>query len=205
MYLFLSILLFVTPSYVEQLLKKGEISKVEKECRGIEGESFFEGEVKFFEKDFDAALSLYGKLASSSPYANDALLRTLIIKEINGESLQFYADAELAIIRDDPDGGVEYVREGITRDSSTYSYAASLLSMAYERKDDIVMAIQVLLDAVQLEPASPFSPYLLERAGILYERMGKYDDAKDVYSKLCVEFPDSPIVPVVRNRVKKLQ
>ncbi len=204
MHFFLFILLLVTPSRIEQLLKKGEITKVEKECKGLEDEPFFMGEVKFLRKDFDSALSLYNKLPASSPYANDALLRSLIIKEINKESLQFYANAELTILRGNPDRGIEYIRKGITRDSSTYSYAAFLLSMAYERKDNIAMAVQILLDAVQFEPENLFSPYLLERASILCVRMGRYDDARDVYERLRVSFPDSPIVPVVRNRIRQL-
>jgi len=204
MHFFLSILLLITPFHVEQLLKKGEISEVEKECKGLEDESFFMGEIKFLKKDFNSAFSHYNELPVSSPYANDALFKMLIIKEINKESLEFYADAELAILMGKFDKGIKYIQEGISSDSSTYSYAAFLLSIAYEKKDDIVMAIQVLLDALQLEPNNLLTPYLLERAGILCVRIGRYDDARDVYEKLCANFPDSPIVPIVRNRIKQL-
>jgi len=204
MHFFLSILLLITPFHVEQLLKKGEISEVEKECKGLEDESFFMGEIKFLKKDFNSAFSHYNELPVSSPYANDALFKMLIIKEINKESLEFYADAELAILMGKFDKGIKYIQEGISRDSSTYSYAAFLLSIAYEKKDDIAMAIQVLLDAVQLGPNNLLTPYLLERAGILCVRMGRYEDARDVYEKLCASFSDSPIVPIVRNRIKQL-
>jgi len=204
MHFFLSILLLITPFHVEQLLKKGEISEVEEECKGLEDESFFMGEINFFKKDFNSAFSLYSKLPITSPYANDALFKMLIIKEINKESLEFYADAELAVFMGESDKGIKYIQEGISRDSSTYSYAAFLLSMAYEKKNDIVMATQVLLDAVQLEPKNLFAPYLLRRAGILCVRMGRYDDARDVYEKLCASFPSSVLVPVVRNKIKQL-
>ncbi|MCK4595229.1 hypothetical protein KAT73_00475 [candidate division WOR-3 bacterium] len=198
------LLLLNQTSQAEQLLKKGDIAKLKENCSGLEDESFFLGEANFFEKDFESAITQYSKLPASSKYTNDALLRTLIIKELENEPLEFYVDAELEIRRGNNKKAAEFIREGIAMDSSTYSYAAILLSMVYEAKNDIALAIQVLLDAVDLRPNDLFAPYILKKAFFLYKVMEMYNEAMDIYERISIYYPDSPILPVIKERIEHI-
>lgn len=199
----LLIILFTCPR-CEILLKQGEIERVEAKCKWAEDEPFFKGEIRFFEGDFDSALSYYNKVSISSHYANDAIFRILLIREIEKESLKIYANAELEISRGNLDKGIDYIREGIALGLSSGGYAGLLLAKAFREKGNLAMAAQSLLDVEELEPDGLFIPYLLKEAGLLYEEIGKYASAREIYERLCVEFPDSPIVPVVRDRMEQL-
>ncbi len=204
MYFFISIFLFTTPLEVEEFLNRGDIERVEKECKGLEDEMFFMGEAKFFQADFDSALYFYKEVSISSSYANDAVFRRLLIKEIKKEALSFYTQAELTILRGDFKKGIKYIEEGISSDSSSLGYAALLFSMAYKMDKNLPMAVQVLMDVQEMENAGIFGPYLLLKAGGIYEEMERYDEAGKVYERLIVEFPDFPFVPLAEERIKQI-
>lgn len=203
MYFFLLIsLLVIQLTQAEELLKKGDIDGLKECCEGIEDESFFKGEISFYEKDFDTAVSRYAELPASSLHANDALLRTLIIRQIDRDVLEKYVDAEIAGLKGNYNEALQYIRDGIKMDSSSYGYAALLLSSIHRARDDLAMAVQVLIDAVNLRAGDIFAPYMLKEAFFLYRIMGKNQEAVYVYEKLRIDYPNSPMVSILREAVE---
>ena len=68
------------------------------------------------------------------------------------------------------------------------------LAMAYELKDDRKKAEEYLLEAVKVDLAHPVANNQL---GMLYRKMGRFDEAKKAYANALTRNPD--YLPVLKN------
>jgi tetratricopeptide (TPR) repeat protein len=64
---------------------------------------------------------------------------------------------------------------------------------AYSELNDLDKALKNYKSAVSAADNEALTPYYLKKLGMLYEKQGKYSDAKSLYQRIKTEYPESPI------------
>ncbi len=91
----------------------------------------------------------------------------------------------------DYDNAIKHLKKYKGSDTYVSAMAIGCQGDAYAEKGDYKTAINKYEKAASKNPNDFTSPMYLMRAGILYERLNKNDDAADTYTKIKEDFPNS--------------
>ncbi len=140
---------------------------------------------RYFERDsFNLALNGYG----TYPGFLDIIDEYKITKA--AKLARYYAGIcykELG----DSESAIDYLSKFSTKDNMVGSTAKSSLGDAYSDIEEYQKAVKAYLEAADNYENGFTTPIILKKAGIVYEKMGEYQKAKDIYERIEKSYPDT--------------
>lgn len=91
----------------------------------------------------------------------------------------------------DFDGAIGHLEDFSTDNKIIGPLSAGLLGDAYVEKNDLDKGATLYLKAARMTKNKLTSPVFYKKAGIVFEQLGKYDDAVDAYTNIKKDFVDS--------------
>jgi hypothetical protein len=79
------------------------------------------------------------------------------------------------------------------------------LGCLFEEKGADSLAYEAFVKLGEEEPGGRLSPFALERAGKIKERHLDFSTASYLYEKAILKYPDSVVVPEIRERLNELR
>jgi len=184
-------------------IRTGNLKEALKNSDGLrDGKNFFRGEIAYFSGDFNSALNYYQKIPAKSIYSNDALNRTILLRKNPPKD---YAKGEFLFVQGKYDEALKIFKDVIKKDSSIAPEALFLTSRLYEKKKDIGYAIEGYKEIENQYPETDLAPYACMKRGKIYEeKLKQSKDAISTYKSFLLKYPNSILVPEIRERLKEL-
>ncbi|MFC2090492.1 tol-pal system YbgF family protein [Bacteroidota bacterium] len=140
---------------------------------------------RYFERDsFNLALNGYGTYPGFLDIIDEYKITKAakLAKYYAGICYKELGDAESAI---------DYLSKFSTKDIMIGSAAGSSLGDAYSNLGEYNKAVKAYLEAADKYENEFTTPIILKKAGLVYEKMGDFEEAKEVYERLENSFPDT--------------
>jgi len=188
---------------------------VELELEGEQAQAaFFNlGEIRFYEGEFEEAISYYNVALREYPredLANDCIERLMLIKgskagETYPPELKRLAEAILLERQGDLDGAMsEYVALSETATEAIKVECLRRAAEIYRKLGKHELAIETYrLIGDSLE--TYFAPSALEAVGDIYAELGQTEKAKAVFEELILRFPESVAAGEARRKIDLLK
>lgn len=198
-----------TDSLVRYYLEVGEIEETGEICSAVR-DTFLLGEIAYFNYKFEQAIELYSKVQSESKDKNDALLRTILIKENNNKELQDYVTAELLGRKKRFADGIRMLKNLQGADTDTKvthtiaSWASILLIELLNKDGKPNEAIQECKNFIKDYPEDEKLPQVKLKMGKIYTTLGKRKEAIEIYKEILLKHPDSSVAPIAREELENL-
>ena len=187
-------------------LKLMRISSAKKLARNIKSPDlryYLLGNVFYYSGDFDSARIFYNYIGSESNYFTTAFLRQLIIiNNINIEELAKISQAEYYNEIKDPKQALAILNT--ISDSSVIDEALYLKGKIYAQLGEYKKSIEAFTQFIETYE-NYLVTYTYYELGEVYTKLGDYRKAKDIYKEFLVNYPTSPIAPVIRARLERLE
>ncbi len=145
----------------------------------------WKAEAQFLKDSFDLALTNPG---GGYPGFYD------IAKEYRGTSAENAADLYAAISHmklGQFDAAISYLKDFKAAGKVMPIVKNGLLGDAYSEKNEMDKALKYYRKAVKAGDNEAVTPIYMQRLGMLYENLGRYEDALKVYRQLKEKYPDS--------------
>lgn len=89
------------------------------------------------------------------------------------------------------DNAIEYLKSFDADDQLVYPISQGLIGDAYMEKDNVEEAVTYYLKAAEVSENEFTTPIYLQKAGITYEMMDKYQEALQVYEQIKADYKKS--------------
>ena len=169
------------------------------------------GKVLLWKSEVDSALAVWGRLSRSFPAsdaANDALNYILMFTAADEKLVKVYSDSWYASARRDFDSAQEgFIKVmNASRGSMIAGRAAlDLAGIIMRETGDAKTAVDTLKSYIgTAQEAELLDEILMFMAQTSETVLGDILKAEEYYERLLIEAPDSPLVPIVRNRLDEL-
>jgi TolA-binding protein len=178
---------------------------------GSAQEAFYNlGEIKFYQANFDEAISYYNvtvRQYPDQPRANDAIGRLVLVKAVKGDLgttwLASFSRAALLERQGKVDEAIGLLRELGADPGQGMIKTESLCRLAsiYDRRGDCDRAIR-LYTQVGDTLVTAYSPNALEAVGDIYGRLGRTAEAIQAYEHVIVKYPESVSAGEARRKIE---
>ncbi|MDI6809323.1 MAG: tetratricopeptide repeat protein [Candidatus Eisenbacteria bacterium] len=173
---------------------------------------FRRANISFYKGALDDAVTKYFELAEKLPgtdYSNDGLEMAMLIDENRKDSnrLSMFSKALLLSEIGKKDSSIVLL-ENMTGDSvrtSLEAHALFELGCLLEEKGRDSLAYEAFLKLGEREPGDRLSPFALERAGEIKEKLLDFSTASSLYEKAILKYPGSVVVPEIREKLNELR
>lgn len=142
-----------------------------------------------FNKDFvflDTAIEMYLKIIEIDPKFFDAYLSVSICYAKKGDFAQ----------------SVDFCEKALVANPKSYE-ANNQMGLVYYCSNEVKDAIKYYEEALKLKPEGDFKIY--SNLGYAYEKIGKYDNAVNMFAQLVQKFPHYPAKDEIKNHLRILK
>ncbi len=170
------------------------------------------GLLEFFQGNLDSAKAYFGKVAAhlESDAANDALAGIILLENYRSvgeqEALRWLARGMLRQRQQRYEEAQELYQKALQRAGTSELGAFIQLQLAniHFQQHHFETALQFLDRILAQYPRTIFADRILWLKGNIYEAQHQNDKAVESYSTILLKHPRSPLVPLVRQRIKAL-
>jgi len=168
--------------------------------------------IKFYEQNFDSAMTLYRKLATEFPkgdFTNDALNEILFLDEISEQDQNSLPAISKALLLSEQRKDEEAL--STLRNIQKISTLPIILSRCfleigniYERQGKIPQAQEAYKSIITTDSKSFLAPLALIKIGNMLAKNGRRQEAKKTYEEVILNYPQSFFAEISRLKIKEL-
>lgn len=127
--------------------------------------------------------------------------------DLNESAEQMLAQGKAAIKKRDYGKGIQILKKlMISHPDSLHQVEAHyLLVEAYHQQDNYGLVLQWTEKMVELYPENPLTGYALLKAGLAYERDGRFENAMDVYRTVVSAYSEKGLIERAQKAAKQLE